>query len=150
MLLQIDYTVFQPMLRIQSTARGFAVFDPIRKKNVAMTPEEHLRQLLLQYLIQEMRYPPARIRVEIGIELHGMKKRCDIVVFDRAMQPWLLVECKSPKVALSQKTFEQAAAYNLRLQVPFLAISNGPATFCCRMDYVAREYAFLPGFPQIV
>lgn len=149
MLLQIDYTVFQPLLRVQSAARGLIVFDPIRKKSVVMTPEEHLRQLILQYLIQEMHYPPARIRVEIGIELHGMKKRCDVLVFDRAMQPWLLLECKSPKVALSQRTFEQAAAYNLRLQVPFLAITNGPATFCCQMDYTARHYTFLPGFPQI-
>jgi hypothetical protein len=148
-ILQIDYTAYQSLLRIQKSEQGVFVFDPIRKKNIVLTPEELLRQLVLQYLMQEMQYSLARIRVEIGIELHGMKKRCDIVVFDRALQPWLLIECKSPKVALTQKTFEQAAAYNLRLQVPFLAITNGPATFCCRMDYEERRFEFMKGFPEI-
>ncbi len=123
------------------------VFDPIRRKAVVLTPEELLRQLVLQYLLEVMRYPANRIRSEIGLTLNGRPKRCDIAVFDAALQPWLLVECKSPKVALNQATFEQVARYNLQFRAPFLAVTNGLATYCCALDFENGSFSFLPDFP---
>lgn len=148
MLLQLDYLRFQPALRLTRTEEKSFVFDPIRKKEVILTPEELLRQLLLLYLLEEMKYPAHRIRSEIGIEVNGLKKRCDIVVFDAEVKPWLLVECKSPKVALTQQVFEQAARYNMRLQAPYLAITNGLATFCCSLNFEQSSFEYLDSFPE--
>jgi Type I restriction enzyme R protein N terminus (HSDR_N) len=149
MLLELDYLSLQSHLRITRNAAGDAwVFDPIRKKNVVLLPEEWLRQLVLRYLLDVKNYPATRIRSEVGITVNGMPRRCDIVVFDAALQPWLIVECKSPKVPLTQKVMEQAARYNLQLRVPYLAITNGLATCCCALDHETAQFDFLPDFPD--
>ena len=148
MRLDIDFLQYKDHLRLTETDGAWLVFDPIRRKNVVLTPEELLRQLVLTFLLVEMKYPPQRIRSEVGIEWNGMKKRCDLVVFDRAVQPWLLIECKSPKISLSQSTFEQAAMYNLHLRAPFLAITNGLETFCCALHFESQRFAYLPNFPD--
>ncbi|MCE2820932.1 MAG: type I restriction enzyme HsdR N-terminal domain-containing protein [Saprospiraceae bacterium] len=109
-----------------------------------------LRQLFLLYLVEEKKYSPGRIRSEIGIEVNGMKKRCDIVVFDAQINPWLLVECKSPGVELTQSVFEQAAVYNLRLKAPYMAITNGLATYCCALDFEQSGFTYLDDLPDMV
>ncbi|MEQ1745787.1 MAG: type I restriction enzyme HsdR N-terminal domain-containing protein [Saprospiraceae bacterium] len=148
MQLQLDFLQFEPALRLSQTAKGRVVFDPIRRKNVALTPEELLRQLVLLYLLEVKGYPASRIRSEIGLTLNGQPKRCDIAVFDAALQPWLLVECKSPKVVLVQAAFEQVARYNLRFRAPFLAVTNGLYTFSCALDFAAESFSFLPDLPD--
>lgn len=147
MLLQLDFLQFQAALRLSRTGDTTWVFDPIRRKNMVLTPEELLRQLVLRYLLDVKKYPANRIRVEIGLTLNGRPKRCDLAVFDAALQPWLIVECKSPKVAVTQATFEQAARYNLQFRAPFLAVTNGLATFSCALDFEAERFSFLPDFP---
>ena len=89
MLLRLDLLKYQSKLNVSGTDGISQVFDPVRKKYVALAPEELLRQLFLLYLIEEKKYSPGRIRSEIGIEVNGMKKRCDIVVFDAQINPWL-------------------------------------------------------------
>lgn len=148
MLLQLDYLQFEPALRISTRGNSTLVFDPIRRKHVVLTPEELLRQLVLTYLLEVKAYPTSRIRSEIGLTLNNRPKRCDIVVFDAALQPWLLVECKSPKVALNQSTFEQVARYNLQFKAPFLAITNGLATYSCALDFEQEQFSFLADFPD--
>ena len=148
MLLELDFLQYQPKLRLSKTAEQTYVFDPIRKKDLVLTPEELLRQLVLLYLLEEKKCPPNRIRTEIGIEVNGMTKRCDIVVYDADIKPWLLVECKSPKVRLTQATFEQAARYNMRLQAPFLAVTNGLRTYCARLDFEDAGFEYLGDFPE--
>ena len=145
--MQVDYLKYQHQLRLSKSGDASYVFDPVRQKNVALTPEELLRQLVLQFLLQEKQYPPGRIRVEIGITLNGLQKRCDIVVFDAALRPWLLVECKSPKVKLTQTAFEQAARYNMQLQAPFLAVTNGLATYCSRLFLEEKRFEYLEDYP---
>lgn len=148
MLLQPNFLQVQHKLRLSRADDGQWVYDPIRRKELVLTPEELLRQLVLRYFLDIKAYPANRIRSEIGIEVNGLKKRCDIVVFDPQMQPWLLVECKSPKVAVDQGTFEQAARYNLQLQAPYLAVTNGLATFCCRLDFMRSAFEYLADFPE--
>lgn len=148
MLLQLDYLRFQPQLRLVHTGTGMTIFDPVRKREVTLTPEELLRQLVLLYLLEEKKYPIRRIRSEIGVEVNGLRMRCDLVVFSPNLQPWLLIECKSPKVALDQSTFEQAARYNLQLSAPYLAITNGLATFCCALDLEKSKFTYLEDFPD--
>lgn len=147
-LLQLDFLQFEPSLRITKDSSSAWVFDPIRRKRVVLTPEELLRQLVLRYLLETKKYPANRMRVEIGLTLNERPKRCDLVVFDVALQPWLIVECKSPKVPLTQATFEQAARYNLQLRAPFLAVTNGLATFSCALDFEQADFRFLDDFPE--
>lgn len=147
MLLQLDFLQFQPKLRLSKSGEKTFVFDPVRLKDVALTPEELLRQLVLLYLLEIKNYPANRIRVEAGFTLNGLQKRSDIIVFDAGVKPWLLVECKSPKVPLTQTTFEQAARYNLQWQAPFLAVTNGLATFCCQLDFEKQAFEYLEDLP---
>lgn len=148
MQIELDLLQFQPRLRLRQAEGRTYVFDPLRRKDIVLTPEELLRQLLLLYLLDVKKYPANRIRVEVGLELNGLKKRCDIVVYDPALSPWLLVECKSPKVALRQETFEQVARYNLQLQAPFLAITNGLESFCCQLFPEQGSFQYLPDLPD--
>jgi hypothetical protein len=148
LLLEIDFLQFQPKLRLAQSGETTFVYDPIRKKEVVLTPEELLRQLVLLYLLEEKKCPAHRIRSEIGIEVNGLKRRCDIVIFDADIKPWLLVECKSPKVRLTQSTFEQVARYNLRLRAPFLVATNGLATYCCALDFEHSSFEYLPALPD--
>jgi len=146
--LELDLLQFQTRLRLSKLNDLTYVYDPIRKRDIVLQPEEMVRQLVLCHLLEEKKYPVNRIRVEIGIELNGLKKRCDIVVFDAALQPWLLVECKSPKIALSQATFEQAARYNLQLKAPFLVASNGLASYVAQLNFEQNTFEYLPAFPD--
>jgi predicted type IV restriction endonuclease len=148
MLLSLDYLQYQSALQFKTVAGKQQVYDPIRRKYVALAPEELLRQLVLQYILQGKNYPAQRIRSEIGIQVNGMPRRCDILVFDMAVKPWLLVECKSPKVVLDQKAMDQAARYNMTLGVPYLVVTNGLHTYCCELDLVAGNYTFLDDFPE--
>ncbi len=149
MKLEIDFLKYQSILRLSQSGEKTFVFDPIRKKEIFLTPEELLRQLVLQFILDEKKYPVGRIRVEMGIRVNKLMKRCDIVVFDEKLNPWFLIECKSPKIKLSQSVFEQSARYNLTLNVPFLAVTNGLSTFCCALDYEKKGFEFLEGFPEI-
>ena len=146
--LELDLISFQSQLRLSNAGETTFIFDPIRKKEVVLTPEELLRQLLLQYLLQEKGYPAHRIRSEVGIELNGLKKRCDIVVYDADVRPWMVVECKSPKVAITQAVFEQASRYNLQLKAPFLAVSNGLKSYCCAIDFENASFSYLDAMPD--
>lgn len=148
MQLQLDFLQYQPALRLSKNEAATWVFDPVRRKNVVLTPEELLRQLVLLYLLESKKYPANRIRSEIGLTLNGRPKRCDIAVFDAALKPWLIVECKSPKVALTQAAFEQAARYNLQFRAPFLAVTNGLATYSCALDFEVGSFTFMADFPE--
>jgi Type I restriction enzyme R protein N terminus (HSDR_N) len=146
--IDIDLLKYEPQLRIESTSGGIrVVWDPIRKKLVALSPEELLRQLMLLYCLEACAYPAQRIRSEVGIMVNGMPRRCDIVVYNQAIEPWLVIECKSPKVALNQAVMEQVARYNLTLKAPYLAVTNGLVTYCAALDHVAGSYLFLEDFP---
>ena len=150
MLLELDLLPFQSQLRLTRAEDKHFVFDPIRRKNIVLTPEELLRQLIVLYLLETKKYPAHRIGIETGIEWNGLKKRCDIVVYDAQVRPWFLLECKSPKVPLTQAVFEQAARYNLQLKAPFLAISNGLATYCAGLDFEEERFEYLAEFPNYV
>ena len=148
MLLELDFLQFKSHLLLTQQESVTRVYDPVRRKKIVVTPEEILRQLVIHYLLEVRQYPLHRIRVEIGIPVNGLKKRCDIVVFDKTISPWLIIECKSPKLPLSQSAFEQAARYNLHWKAPFLAITNGVATYSCALDHVQQRFNYLSDFPE--
>ena len=123
------------------------VFDPIRKKFVVLTPEEWVRQHVLQYLIQQKGYSPSLINVEKQLLLNGTQKRYDVVVFNPNGSIFLIVECKAPSIGITQDTFDQIARYNLVTQAQYLMVSNGLEHYFCQMDYQAEQYIFLKELP---
>jgi predicted type IV restriction endonuclease len=137
---------YSQQLRISS--KGDKIFDPIRKKYVALSPEEWVRQNFLLYLIQELQFPSGLISMEMTLTLNGLIRRCDMVVFDQTGIAKLIVELKAPSVTISQKTFDQIATYNLTLNVDYLIVSNGLKHYCCKMDYDKSSYHFLEEIPK--
>ena len=124
------------------------IFDIIRKKYVVLTPEEWVRQNFIRYLIEEKGYIQSLVRVEMFFKLNRLAKRADIALFNRNGQPKVLVECKSPKVTISQVVFEQIARYNLSFKVDFLIVTNGLQHYCCKMDYEKKSYTFVNEIPS--
>jgi hypothetical protein len=120
----------------------------IRKKWLVLQPEEFVRQPLLHFLIQDMRYNRNRITVERGIAVNGEPRRTDILVFDHDMRPFLLIECKAPKVPLSTDVFRQAAQYNGPLRVPYLMVSNGRQSLVAHIDYEREDYTYVSSVPE--
>ena len=116
------------------------IFDPIRRKMVARTPEEEVRQHLIAWLTSEKKVPQTLMRSEFGFEYNGRRYRADILVFDRALHPLLLVECKAPDVRLDEAVIEQAIRYNRVLQVKFILISNGKTAYLCRWNSARGGY----------
>ncbi len=101
------------------------VFDAIRKKWLQLTPEEWVRQHVVNYFITQQKYPASLISLEKEIELNGIKKRYDVVVYTKELKPFMIVECKAPSIELSQEVLEQASRYNLILNVDYVFITNG-------------------------
>lgn len=141
---------YTEQLNINSSTN--TIFDLVRKKHLVLTPEEWVRQNFILYLKNDKNFPLGLIGVEQGLTLNGLKRRCDIVGYDNTGKARLIVECKAPKVKITQKTFDQIASYNLKLNVDFLVVTNGLNHFCCLMDYTNNSYQFLediPGYEQI-
>ena len=143
---QLNLPTYQ--FNIKKTADNFFIFDVLRKKFVKLTPEEWVRQNFIQYLIQEKKYPGALFAVESQIQVNGMKKRCDAIVFDRYAKPMIIIEFKAPTVAITQKTFDQAAVYNSKLHIEYLIVSNGLEHYFCHINSERMSYDFLPDIPD--
>lgn len=102
------------------------IFCEWRHRWVRLTPEEWVRQQLLHFLVEQLDFPASLMAVEQAITVGAANKRCDAVVYDRTMQPLVLIECKAETVTLTQKTLDQAVTYNRKLNVPYLLLYNGP------------------------
>jgi hypothetical protein len=135
--------------RFKNSENKRAIFDEIRKKFVVLTPEEWVRQHVIQFLISEMKYPKSWINVEKVIKINGLTKRYDVVVFNPNGTIFLLVECKAPKITLSQETFNQIARYNLTLNAQYLMVTNGLNHYFCQMDFQNEKYHFLQNLPHL-
>lgn len=129
------------------------IYDRLRKRYVALTPEEWVRQHFVNYLIEHRGYPGSFMANEVGVTLNGTRRRCDTVVYDNQLRPRAIVEYKAPSVALTEKVFDQIVRYNMVLRVGYLMVSNGMRHYCCRIDYSTGTYVFLhdiPGYTEIL
>ncbi|MDR1673761.1 MAG: type I restriction enzyme HsdR N-terminal domain-containing protein [Bacteroidales bacterium] len=123
------------------------IFDLVRKKYVALTPEEWVRQHLIHYLSAEKNCPLTLMSVETPLRYAQMHKRSDVVVYGRNGQPLLLAECKAPEVPVNQKVFEQIAVYHQTIQSPFLLVTNGLLHYCMSITAM-RGAVFLTDVPD--
>lgn len=145
-MLKLNLPVFD--IKVTKIDNRLSVFDRLRRKYVALTPEEWVRQHFINFLIEEKQYPISLIANEMAINLNGQKKRCDSVIFDRKGEPLVIVEYKAPDVNISQKVFDQIVRYNFVLKVNYLIVSNGLEHYCCKVDYEKQQIAYMENIPD--
>ena len=144
-MIKIEYPQYQPKIKKENAKE--LIFDEIRKRWIMLTPEEWVRQNFLQYLIHIKKYPASLIAIEKEIKLGELKKRFDIVVYDKATKPWMIIECKEMNVALDKKVLDQVIRYNMTLQVPYLVITNG--SYCMAMTFKNDEMIEIDELPSL-
>ena len=143
-MISIQYPPFD--FRIKKEEEKEWIFDEFRKQWVRLTPEEWVRQNMLQYLVQVKKYPASLIAIEKEISVGEMRKRFDILVYKEAA-PWMIIECKEMNVPLNDSVLKQVLNYNITLRTPFVIITNGTAVYgfalvSNRMEQITE----LPGF----
>ncbi|KAA6341012.1 hypothetical protein EZS27_011142 [termite gut metagenome] len=124
------------------------IFDIVRKRYVALTPEEWVRQHFVHFLIAHKGYPWGLMANEVVLELNGTRKRCDTLLYKSDLSIRMIIEYKAPHIEITQSVFDQITRYNLKLKVDYLVASNGMQHYCCRMNYENQCYAFLEDIPD--
>ncbi|MBL7929399.1 MAG: type I restriction enzyme HsdR N-terminal domain-containing protein, partial [Bacteroidia bacterium] len=132
--------------RIREEGQRKQIFDSLRKRFVALTPEEWVRQHFIRFLTEAKRYPASLINVERGVKIISGTKRTDIVVHNRHGKPWMIVECKAPDMPVTEDALLQAARYNMALQATFLVLTNGMEHYCCTLQN--KQIEFLDDLPE--
>jgi hypothetical protein len=136
--------------KVKAEAQRKLIFDAVRRKYVALTPEEWVRQHVIHFLITEKNVPQNLIGVEKGLTILGRTRRVDVVVFDRNGQPALLVECKAPTVAINPQVYTQAAVYTYGFGIDYIMLTNGINHHYLQIDKTAQrveEVVELPAYP---
>lgn len=137
-MLKIEFDTYP--FKIETRNGVQYIFDSVRKRWVILSPEEWVRQNFLQYLSLQMNYPEALIAVEKEFFVGDLSKRCDLVIYNRESQPWMIVECKQMKEKLSSKIIKQVLIYHLSLPAKYLVITNGSYT----AGFIKRNNTFEP------
>ena len=135
-------------IKLSGTPEKPKIFDILRRKYVTLTPEEWARQHFVHYLIEHKGYPMALLANEVELKAGDKRLRCDSILYNKVVQPRMIIEYKAPTVVLTQRVFDQISAYNLLLHVDYLVVSNGMQHYCCKMDYDHQKYLFLEDIPD--
>jgi hypothetical protein len=130
---------------VQTQGQSKQIFDFVRRRFVALTPEEWVRQHFVHFMIDYHSYPFSLFAIEKQVVVNGLKQRADVVVYNKEGKPWLIVECKAPSVKLDEDTLHQIVRYNLTLKVPYLVLTNGLEHFC--LEYQNESFMLLPELP---
>ena len=147
-MIDIPINEVKDRLKVKSENGQTYIWDVVRKKYILLLPEELVRQMLLQYLIEEAGYPPSRISVEEGVTVNDKKGRYDIIIYDKQVKPWMLIECKSHQVNIDQSTADQLSGYNMTVKAPYFMLSNGINTYCYTVDDTDKKYDLLTELPK--
>lgn len=132
--------------RLQESDGKIWIFDGIRKKFVVLTPEEWVRQHFVNYLIAEQ-YPKSLFKIEGGLAVNELKRRSDVVIFNRSGKAWMLVECKNPLIAINQSTLDQVGNYNTTIQAKYVVVTNGLEHFYFETNWEEKTIKRLEALP---
>ncbi|HTF03568.1 MAG TPA: type I restriction enzyme HsdR N-terminal domain-containing protein [Bacteroidia bacterium] len=143
---QLNFPAYE--FRIQPKGAGKEIFDDVRKRWVMLTPEEWVRQHVVQWLRTEKSYPASLMAIEKVIKVNTLSKRCDVICYHANLAPLVIVECKSPDVKITQDVFDQAARYNLTIGARYFLLTNGLQHFCCLLDHENQRWQFLEELPE--
>ncbi len=135
-------------VRLRESDGRQQIFDVLRRRYVALTPEEWVRQHFVHYLLGHKGYPKGLLCNEIELRVGDKKLRCDSLLYDRVMRPQMIIEYKAPHITIAQRVFDQISVYNMLLHVDYLVVSNGLQHYCCQMDYEQHQYRFLKDIPD--
>ena len=135
-------------IKIQEKGEKRQIFDFLRRKWVALTPEEWVRQHFTHFLVEHKNYPQALLANEVELRIGEKRLRCDTLLYTKELRPRMIIEYKAPTIQIQQKTFDQISVYNLLLKVDYLVVSNGLCHYCCKMDYERQSYQFLEDIPD--
>lgn len=135
-------------IKLQGTREHPRIFDILRRRYVALTPEEWVRQSFIHYLINHLGYPSTLLANEISLKVGQKQLRADSVLYNQSLQPRMIIEYKAPNIEITQKVFDQISAYNLLLHADYLVVSNGIDHYCCKMDYDGKKYLFIDHIPR--
>ena len=134
--------------KLKQEGKKTKIFDALRKKELVLTPEEWVRQHVVQFLIEERNFPKGLIALEKGLKLNGLTKRADILVYGKNGKPLFMVECKAPEIKITQTVFDQISRYNISLNLPYLMVTNGLEHFCAKIDFAEKNVSFLKEIPH--
>lgn len=134
-------------LSLRSGAKGVEVYDILRARWIVLTPEEWVRQHFVHYLTKHLGFPPSMMANEVGITLNSTSRRCDTVVYTRALEPLMIIEYKAPTVRIDREVFDQIVRYNIVLRVPYLVVSNGMNHYCLKVDASKQKCGMLTSIP---
>ena len=134
-------------INFAGTQQHPAIFDILRRKYVALTPEEWVRQHFIHFLIEQKGYPKTLLVNEVQLRIGEKSVRADSVLYDTDLHPRMIIEYKAPSIQLTQRVFDQISVYNMLLHVDYLIVSNGLQHYCCKMDYEHNTYTFVPEIP---
>lgn len=135
-------------IKLRGTQARPMIFDILRKKFIALTPEEWVRQHFIHFLVEHKGYPSALLANEIQLTVGDKVLRADSVLYSRNLKPRMIIEYKAPHIPISQKVFDQISIYNMLLHVDYLVVSNGLQHYICKMDYESKKYVFLEDIPS--
>lgn len=135
-------------IKLRGTKAQPQIFDILRKKYIALTPEEWVRQHFVHFLVEHKGYPAALMANEIQLKVGGKTLRADSVLYSRELKPRMIIEYKAPHIPITQKVFDQISIYNMLLHVDYLVVSNGLQHYICKMDYNDKKYLFLEDIPD--
>ena len=135
-------------ISVKRNGERLTIFDFLRRRHVALTPEEWVRQHFVHFLVEHKGYPKGLLANEVELSVGEKNLRCDSILYDQILKPRMIVEYKAPSVVVTQKVFQQIATYNLLLHVDYLVVSNGLTHYCVKMDYDNQKYLFLDDIPD--
>lgn len=144
-MIKINWKPYDFKIVDQSDQRH--IYDIIRKKYVVLTPEEWVRQNLVRYFIEEMKYPKSLIAIEKKLVFNQLNKRFDIVIYDRDIKPWMLIECKEPNVPINEITLSQSLVYHSQLNCKYIVLCNGKSTYCAAI--VDEQLSWCTALPTL-
>ena len=135
-------------ISVKRNGERLTIFDFLRRRHVALTPEEWVRQHFVHFLVEHKGYPKGLLANEVELSVGEKNLRCDSILYDPSLKPRMIVEYKAPSVVVTQKVFQQIATYNLLLHVDYLVVSNGLTHYCVKMYYDNQKYLFLDDIPD--
>lgn len=135
-------------IKLRGTKAQPQIFDILRKKYIALTPEEWVRQHFVHFLVEHKGYPAALMANEIQLKVGEKTLRADSVLYSRDLKPRMIIEYKAPHIPITQKVFDQISIYNMLLHVDYLVVSNGLQHYICKMDYNDKKNLFLEDIPD--
>ena len=135
-------------IKLRGTKAQPQIFDILRKKYIALTPEEWVRQHFVHFLVEHKGYPAALMANEIQLKVGEKTLRADSVLYSRDLKPRMIIEYNAPHIPITQKVFDQISIYNMLLHVDYLVVSNGLQHYICKMDYNDKKYLFLEDIPD--